>query len=397
MAIALETIRHAGDRLRSVRELPFGAFLPVVLALVAIWLYFGLTEPAFLSARNFYFLFMQSAVVGTLAVGITVVLLIGDIDLSVAATSGVCAAVLAVLVTNMGVPAPLALLAALLAGIALGTVQGMLVAYVGIPSFVVTLAGLLGFQGLMLKILGIHGALNMRDPLLRGITTVTLPPALGWAVAALCVLAFAWVVLRTHQRRRALGLELDPATGSIGKVAVFALLAAAAVATLNVYRGVPLVVLLLLGLTALLAWITTSTPFGRALFAVGGNTESARRVGISVQKVRIAAFAIVGLMAAIGGIVGASRYASVSFNAFAGGPLLLEAIGAAVIGGTSLFGGRGSVWNAILGALVIGSLGNGLDLSGASAADKLMISGAILLLAVSIDALSRHGGQQSRL
>ena len=174
------------------------------------------------------------------------------------------------------------------------------------------------------------------------------------------------------------------------------MLAFAAVATLNAYRGVPLLVVLLIGLTAVLGWITTSTPFGRSLFAVGGNQESARRVGMNVKRIRVAAFAIVGFMAAVGGIVGASRYASVSFNAFAGGPLLLEAIGAAVIGGTSLFGGRGSVWNAILGALVIGSLGNGLDLSGASAADKLMFSGAILLLAVAIDAVSRAGSQEAR-
>ena len=382
---------RAALRLRALRDTRFGAFAPVLLALAAIWIYFGATEPAFLSPRNFYFLFMQSAVVGALAVGITVVLLIGDIDLSVAANSGVCAALLAVLSTNLGVPAPLACMAALSLGIGLGIAQGSLAAWVGIPTFVVTLAGLLGFQGLMQKILGIHGAINVRDPFIRGITTTTLPDWLGWAVAALCVGVFAWSVWRERQKRRALNLETDPPLADVGKAAFFAALAAGAVATLNAYRGVPLVVILLLGLTALLGWATTSTPFGRALFAVGGNKESARRAGISVRGIRIAAFGVVGGMAAVGGMVGASRYASVSFNAFAGGPLLLEAIGAAVIGGTSLFGGRGSVWNAILGALVIGSLGNGLDLSGASAADKLMISGVILLLAVSIDALSRGG------
>ncbi|WP_136659744.1 ABC transporter permease [Nitratireductor sp. XY-223] len=384
------------DWFRGLPESRFGAFIPVLLALAAIWIYFGVTEPAFLSARNFYFLFMQSAVVGTLAVGITVVLLLGDIDLSVAATSGVCAALMAVLIASAGIPAPLACLVAIAAGITLSSLQGLLVAYVGIPSFVVTLAGLLGFQGLMLKILGIQGAINVRDPFVRGITTINLPPEIGWLLAALCVAAFAFIAWRRHNRRKSMGLELDPVAATVSRVAFFALLAFAAVATLNAYRGVPLLVVLLVGLTALLAWITTSTPFGRSLFAVGGNTESARRVGMSVQKIRVAAFAIVGLMAAVGGIVGASRYASVSFNAFAGGPLLLEAIGAAVIGGTSLFGGRGSVWNALLGALVIGSLGNGLDLSGASAADKLMFSGAILLLAVSIDAISRAGSGHSR-
>lgn len=391
-----ETRFSLGDKLRDLRRTRFGAFAPVLLALVAIWVYFGITEPAFLSPRNFYFLFMQSAVVGTLAVGITVILLLGDIDLSVAATSGVCAALMAVMVTNMGISAPLACIIAIVCGICLSGAQGVLVAYVGIPSFVVTLAGLLGFQGLMLKVLGIHGALNVRDPFVRGITTINLPPYAGWALTAACILVFALVTWRKHELRKINGLELDPVFNSVIQVAFFAALTISTVAMLNSYRGVPLLVVILIGLTALLAWVTTSTPFGRAVFAVGGNTESARRVGISVQKIRVAAFCIVGLMAAIGGIVGASRYASVSFNAFAGGPLLLEAIGAAVIGGTSLFGGRGSVWNAILGALVIGSLGNGLDLSGASAADKLMFSGAILLLAVSIDAVSRSGARQSR-
>ena len=382
------------SRFAALRESRFGAFVPVLLALVAIWAWFGVTEPAFLSPRNFYFLFMQSAVVGTLAVGITLVLLLGDIDLSVAATAGVCAALMAVLIIA-GVPGPMAALIAMGLGIVMGMAQGLLVAYVGIPAFVVTLAGLLGFQGLMLKILGIQGAINMRDPVIRGLTTVTLSPLLGWGLAAAAIAGFGLLSWRRRARRRDRGLEADSPQVLIMQLVIFGLMVGGAVATLNSYRGVPLLVVLLLALTALLSWITTSTPFGRALFAVGGNAESARRVGFNVQRIRVAAFALVGLMAAVGGIVGASRYASVSFNAFAGGPLLLEAIGAAVIGGTSLFGGRGSVWNAILGALVIGSLGNGLDLSGASAADKLMFSGAILLVAVTIDALSRAGKAQS--
>ncbi len=393
--MARDPLTGIATRLRSLRETRFGSFGPVLLALAVIWIYFGLTEPAFLSPRNFYFLFMQSAVVGTLAVGITVVLLLGDIDLSVAATAGVCAALLAVLIAA-GMPGLAACLLAILLGIALGTAQGVLIAYVGIPSFVVTLAGLLGFQGLMLKILGIHGAINMRDPLVRGLTTVTLPPVWGWLVGVACVIAFAAMVLRRQNKRRSRELELESKSAMWGQILFFGFLVVAVVATLNSYRGVPLLVVLLAGLTALLGWITTSTRFGRSIFAVGGNAESARRVGINVRRIRVTAFGIVGLMAALGGIVGASRYASVSFNAFAGGPLLLEAIGAAVIGGTSLFGGRGSVWNAILGALVIGSLGNGLDLSGASAADKLMFSGAILLIAVAVDAISRTDPGQSK-
>jgi D-xylose transport system permease protein len=379
----------------AMRESRFGAFVPVMVALVAIWAYFGVTEPNFFSARNFHFLFMQSAVVGTLAVGITIVLLIGDIDLSAAATAGVCAALLAVLIAE-GVAVPLAILAAIVTGIVLSGAEGVIVAFVRIPSFVVTLAGLLVFQGFMLKILGIQGAINMRDPFIRGLTTENLSPELGWILVAVVVVALAIVVWRTRRKRASLGLELDPVYTDVAKIAGFALLAGAGVVILNGYRGVPVVVVLLLTVTALLGWITTSTRFGRSLFAVGGNAESARRVGISITWTRVAAFVIVGLMAAFAGIVGASRFASVSYNAFAGGPLLLNAIGAAVIGGTSLFGGRGSVWNAILGALVIGSVGNGLDLGGASAADKFIISGAILLLAVTIDAVTRRGASQAR-
>ena len=378
-------------RLRKMRADDLGQFAPVLASLCVIWTFFALTEPAFLTARNIHFLLMQSAVVATLAVGVTLVLLLGDIDLSVAAVSGVGAAVLAVLVTNMGVPAPLAIVAALAAGAFLGLFQGMVVAYAGIPSFVVTLAGLLGFQGLMQKVLGVHGALNMRDPLIRGITTTNIPDWMGWALAFLLAAFAAFVLYYSNRRRRLRGLERLAAGPLWGRIAIFAGFAAAAVATLNAYRGVPLLMLILGAVIAALWWLTTSTPFGRYLFAVGGDAESARRVGIPVRKIRVAAFALVGLMAAFGGIIGASRYASVSFNAFAGGPLLLEAIGAAVIGGTSLFGGRGSVWNAVLGALVIGSLGNGLDLSGAGAADKLMISGAILLLAVAFDSATRGG------
>lgn len=392
------------DRLRIMRETRFGAFVPVLLALAVIWAYFGLAVPIwdywndpdaesirfiFLSSRNIYNLFMQSAVVATLAVGITVVLLLGDIDLSAAATAGVCAALLGVLVLA-GVPGWLACLIVMGVGIVMGAAQGVLVAYVGIPSFVVTLAGLLGFQGLMQKILP-TGNLNVGDPFVRGFARVLLPDAAGWVLAVACVLVFAVLNLRKQGQRRQKGLEVDSRVAVWGQVAFFGVLMFATVATLNSYRSVPLLLVLLMVITALVGWVTTSTPYGRSIFAVGGNQESARRVGMNVKRIRVSAFAIVGLMAAIGGIFGASRFGSVSYTAFAGGSLLLESIGAAVIGGTSLFGGRGSVWNAILGALVIGSLGNGLDLSGASAADKLMFSGAILLLAVAIDAVSRSG------
>lgn len=393
------------DHLRELRQTRFGAFVPVLLALAAIWIYFGLAVPVweywsdpdadsirfiFLSSRNIYNLFMQSAVIATLAVGITMVLLLGDIDLSVAATAGVCAALLGVLVLS-GVPGWVACLMVMFVGIVMGAAQGVMIAYIGIPSFVVTLAGLLGYQGLMQKILP-TGNLNVGDAFVRSIARILIPDLWGLLLAAALVICVAFVLLRRQARRRARGLELDSNLVIWSQVVFFAALVFAAVLTMNGYRSLPLMILLLVALTALMGWITTSTPFGRSIFAVGGSTESARRVGMNVKRIRVAAFGIAGLLAAIGGIFGASRYGSVSYTAFAGGSLLLESIGAAVIGGTSLFGGSGSVWNAILGALVIGSLGNGLDLSGASAADKLMFSGAILLLAVAIDALSRPQG-----
>lgn len=381
---------------QKARASRLGSFLPVILALIAIWAYFGISSPVFLSPRNFYNLFMQSAVVGTLAVGLTVVLLLGEIDLSAAATAGASAALMAVLLMA-GVSGPMACLAAIALGAALGVGQGMLIAYVGIPSFVVTLAGLLGFQGLMLKILGVNGAINVQDPLVRGLTTTTLSPTQGWILAVIALLGYAALTLNRQSQRQKRGLETERPLAIWAQIGFFAVAVILSVATLNSYKGVPVLIILLIALTAFLGWFCGSTPFGRSIFAVGGNAESARRVGMNVKRIKIAAFGIVGVIAAIGGIVGASRYGSVSFNAFAGGsPLLLQAIGAAVIGGTSLFGGRGSVWNAILGALVIGSLGNGLDLTGASAADKLMFSGGILLLAVAIDAVSRAGSTGSR-
>ena len=390
------------ERFGALRESQLGGFVPVLLALAMIWGYFGFALPLydliigeadsfraiFLSPRNIYNLFMQSAVIATLAVGITVVLLLGDIDLSAAATAGVCAALLGVLVLS-GVPGWLACIIVIFVGIIMGAAQGVLVAYVGIPSFVVTLAGLLGYQGLMQKILP-TGNLNVGDPFVRGIARVLIPDFWGVALAAAVVGLFALISLRKQMRRRMMGLELDSPIVLWGQVIAFGIIVVSIVLTLNAYRSLPLLLVLLVLLTALLDWITNSTPFGRSIFAVGGNAESARRAGMNVQRIRAAAFGMVGLMAAIGGIFGASRYGSVSYPAFAGGSLLLEAIGAAVIGGTSLFGGRGSVWNAILGALVIGSLGNGLDLTGASAADKLMVSGSILLIAVAIDALSKR-------
>jgi len=272
------------DRMRVLRETRVAAFVPVLMALAVIWAYFGLAVPLyeywtdpdadtvrfiFLSPRNIYNLFMQSAVIATLAVGITVVLLLGDIDLSAAATAGVCAALLGVLVLA-GVPGWLACLVVMFVGIVMGAAQGLLVAYVGIPSFVVTLAGLLGYQGLMQKILP-TGNLNVGDPFIRGIARVLIPDIWGLVIAAVLVVLVAGTALRRQALRRALGLDLDTPAALWGQVAFFAILTFAAVVTMNSYRSVPLLILLLVGVTALVGWVTTSSPFARSIFAVGGN------------------------------------------------------------------------------------------------------------------------------
>jgi len=377
------------NQVRHMRHGELGV-LPVVLALVAIWTYFAIDEPLFLSSRNITNLLLQAAVVGTLALGITIVLLLGEIDLSVAAVAGVSAAVMARMIQD-GWSVGAVLAAALLTGIAIGALQGFFVAVARVPSFVVTLAGLLGFQGLMLAVLGNNGAINVDQPFIRGLTTTYLTPAAGYVLTAVALLVYALTQLRQQAQRRAAGLAAAPASVLLLRVAVVAVVALLAIASLNSYAGLPLIVVLVLALCGLLNWVLQRTRYGRYIYAVGGSPEAARRAGISLVGIRMSAFMLLGLVTALGGIFGASRYASVSFNAFAGGTLLLQAIGAAVIGGTSMFGGRGRVTNALLGALVIGSLSNGLDLKGADSATKLMFSGAILLLAVTIDALSRRG------
>jgi len=292
---------------------------------------------------------------------------------------------------NGSIPIWLVLLVTMATGVAIGAFQGFFVSVARVPSFVVTLAGLLGFQGLMLALLGDNGAINVDDPFVRSLTTTYLSPVAGYGLAAIILAVYVGTSLWNRRQRVAAGLPVPPVQNMLIKVVLLAVLSLAAITVLNSYAGLPLIVVLVLALCGLLTWVLGRTKYGRFVYAVGGNAEAARRAGISLVGIRMSAFMLLGLVVALAGIFGASRYASVSFNAFAGGSLLLEAIGAAVIGGTSLFGGRGRVINALLGALVIGSLSNGLDLQGAGSAQKLMFSGGILLLAVTLDAVSRRG------
>ncbi len=366
--------------------------LPVILGLILIWAVFQYLNPNFLSPRNLTNLVLQITSMGTMAVGIVLVLLLGEIDLSVGSVSGLTASVMAVLNIKNHVPAPLAIAAAVATGAAIGALQGAWFARFRIPSFVVTLAGLVGWVGVQLLVLGETGTLNVLDPTIDNLTLSFLSIQVGWALAAVVILVVAVDAYFVRRRRIAAGLDLPPLPGVLTRFALIAAVVLVSAFVLNSDRGIPAAFLILLGFVVVFHQITTRTKFGRYIFAVGGNAEAARRAGISVNTIRVAVFTLSGVMAACGGILAASRLVAVNQSS-GSGDVLLNAIAAAVIGGTSLFGGRGSVWAAVTGALVIGSISNGMDLLAYSSAIKFMVTGAVLLAAVTIDAVARQGRQ----
>jgi D-xylose transport system permease protein len=368
------------------------AALRVVLILAVIWAIFYIQEPRFLSSVNLTNLALQATAVGLVAVGVTLVLLLGEIDLSVGAVSGLCAAIMAVLIEQKGWSPYLGIAAAVLAGTAIGLFQGSVFTAFAIPSFVVTLAGLLAWPGAQLEVLGETGTVNINNSTVTGLTSTFYSDTVGWIVAILAIAAFAGFNLMSRQRRLRAGLPAAALGSVVLRIVLVAVAALGAMWVLNDDRGLPLAVLILLGFVLLFFYITTRTTFGRHIFAVGGNAEASRRAGIHVQRVRIVVFAIAGMMAAIGGIMAASRLLAVNQSSGAGDFLLL-AIAAPVIAGTSLFGGRGSVWDALLGALVIQSISNGMDLLGLESSVKFMVTGAVLLAAVIIDAIARRQRQ----
>jgi D-xylose transport system permease protein len=330
--------------------------------------------------------------VGLVAVGVVLVLLLGEIDLSVGAVSGLCSAIMAVLVEQNGWSPYLGIAAGVLAGTAIGLFQGSVFTRFGIPSFVVTLAGLLAWPGAQLEVLGETGTVNINNPKITGLTSTFYSDTVGWIFAVLAIGAFAAITLLGRQRRLRAGLSAPPLSTLVVRIVLVAVVVLVAIWVLNDDRGLPLAVLILLGFVLLFVYMTTRTTFGRHIFAVGGNAEAARRAGISITRVRVIVFMISSTMAAIGGIMAASRLLAVNQSSGAGDFLLL-AIAAPVIAGTSLFGGRGSVWDALLGALVIQSISNGMDLLGYDTAVKFMVTGAVLLAAVIIDAIARRQRQ----
>jgi D-xylose transport system permease protein len=361
----------------------------VVLAIAAIWIVFQLENDRFLSGVNITNLVLQITATGLISVGVVYVLLLGEIDLSVGAMSGVTSALMAVLNVEHGWNPYLAIAAAVAMGIGIGVLQGALFSSFGIPSFVVTLAGLLAWEGLQLYILGDTGTINVTDGKIVGLANHFYPNTVGWVMAAVAIAAYAGITLWSLRSRRAAGLADTAAAGPLARIVIAAAGVIAVVAVLNSDRGVPLALLILVAFVAGMQYVVTRTLFGRHVFAVGGNPEAARRAGIHVNRIRIVVFGISGAMAAIGGILAASRLLAVN-QASGGSDLLLFAIAGPVIAGTSLFGGRGSVWSALLGALVIGSISNGMDLLALQSSVKYMVTGGVLLAAVIVDAIARR-------
>lgn len=365
--------------------------LPVIFGLVLIVIIFQWrTDGDFLGPFNLVNLALQMSAIGTIAVGVVFVLLLGEIDLSVGIVSGLCAGVLGVLNVKMGIPGPIAVAAGILAGTAIGIFQGLWITRFRIPSFVVTLAGLIGWQGALLYVLGNTGTINFSDPFVTGLAGTFLSLPFAIAVAVLFVGYFAVTWIWTRRRRAAARLPAESVAGLAIRLVVLAVAVVIALAVLFEDRGLPLSLVFFIGLIVLLDYMARRTRFGRMVYAVGGNPEAARRAGIPVDRVRLVVFALASTCAAWGGILAGSRLLAVSQNSGAGNELL-NAIAAAVIGGTSLFGGRGTVWAALLGVLVIQSISNGMDLMSLESPIKAMITGIVLLAAVTIDAVARRG------
>jgi D-xylose transport system permease protein len=376
--------------LRSLIQGDLG-FIPVLLTLALITIYFQFTTSGvFLAARNISNLTQQIVAIGILSIAAVLVLLLGEIDLSLAAVAYSCAAIMATVSVYQQWPAVAAMLAALVAGAVIGLINGFFVAVLRVPSFIVTLAASIGYAGLLLVVMGRQTTLVVRDPIIRAISPTYLPPVLGWGIPLVCLALYALGTWYDYRRRRRSNLPTKHPTQL-----VLQLLAAAAIVLIVVflfesYQGVPQAVMIALGLVVIFWLVLRKTAFGRHLYAVGGNAEAARRAGINVVGMKIAVFMMASTLAAFAGIMMTSRSTAVATQISS--TLLLNAIAAAVIGGVSLFGGRGSVWAVVLGALVIGSLDNGLDLLNQDQGVKNIVQGAVLLLAVTADAVVRRTG-----
>ena len=382
-------VRQTWDNLRA-GEL---GSLPIVLGLVIITLFFYFKTSTYVGATNFNNLIVQMAGVTTIAFGVVFVLLLGEIDLSIGSVSGVAGVVVAELqLAGSGhkLPGLIAILLAVLAGALIGAFQGSFVAFLGVPSFVVTLAGLLAWQGVIIKSLP-QSVIVIQDNTINNVANYYFSHLGGWIIAGVASAVYALVALGRVVGRMRAGI----ATANLPLVLI-KVLVVTGIAFFVAYksntdpdRGVPFAGLLIVALLIVWTFVAKRTTFGRHVYAVGGNAEAARRAGINVARIRVLVFMISGAMAGLGGVVFASRISSVNLDS-GGGTILLDAISAAVIGGTSLFGGRGEVRSAVFGALIIAMIANGIDLVGYSASTKLITTGVILLGAVTLDTILRR-------
>ena len=366
--------------------------LPVIVGIIAITIFFTSKTNIFFTAVNFSNLIQQMAGTTVIAIGVVFVLLIGEIDLSVGYVSGLASVAVAEFQlpgSSHDYPGLVAMLLAVLVGAGIGAVQGSVLAFVGVPSFVVTLAGLLIAQGLIIKIISGQGAIAIQDQKINDVANYVLTKNTGWIIAIVFTALLAIASLGTYVNRRRAGLPTGNVILTLVRVAFYGGLTFAAVAVCNHSRGVPLVGLIVLFVVVFFAYLAGRTTFGRHVYAVGGNAEAARRAGINVKLIRILCFVISGSLAALGGIILASRLNGVD-QTFGGGTLLLDAISAAVIGGVSLFGGRGRVSGALFGGLIIGMISNGTDLVGSAEWVKYVTTGSILLAAVTLDTVARR-------
>ncbi|MDO0925198.1 sugar ABC transporter permease [Streptomyces sp. TG1A-8] len=364
--------------------------LPVVVGLVVIWVIFQSLNSNFLTAGNLSDISVAMVGTGMIAVGIVFVLLLGEIDLSVGSVSGVAGATFAVLNVTHGMNEVLAFVLAILTGAVAGAIHGFFFAKIGVPAFAVTLAGLLFWNGLMLKILGDNGTINLdSDGLVAKLTSYYFSDvAAAYGLAAVVTVLYFLSSFYDNKRRETAGVPSKPLSDTILRTVLLAVVSFAAAIVFNQYKGLPLAVVIFVAVLFVTDFVLRRTAYGRKVFALGGSVEASRRAGINVEMVRISVFAISGTFAAVGGLFIASKIASANQGA-GGGDLLMNAIAAAVIGGTSLFGGRGRTWNALLGVLVIVSIQYGLALEGIASPVQYMITGGVLLATVVIDAVTR--------
>ncbi len=369
--------------------------LPVILGVIIVWLVFYMKNSNFLSAFNLTNLTLQSVAIAVAAAGVVLVLLLGEIDLAVGSVAGLCAAICVVANLDHGVPGWLAVALAVLAGAVIGFIHGAITAWVGVPSFVVTLAGFIGWGGLLLYTLGAGGSRNITDQFTLDLTQKFLGPEFAWPLVIALLVCLFGNDLYQRRKRLAAGLVTPPLAGTLIRDCLVAAVAIGAVLVWSSDRGMPVAVVILLAIIIGLDLLVRRTPFGRRIMAVGGNKEAARRAGISVNNTLIIVFVLCGALAGLAGIMLSSRGLSVT-QSTGGGNFLLTAIAAAVIGGTSLFGGRGTVYSALLGALVLGSVANGIALLGLTSDYEQMITALVLLAAVVLDAVARRGRRAAR-